>query len=338
MDFIRNKSSCFQVLAIALMLAMLAVPAEAFPSQTAGDSGQGVKVDLHHILISEANGVLEVREVINVVNGGNQPVTADKTLPEEEQYTFLVTLPSNATNLRFPDHIDAAKDIVSTATGFAYTVPLEPGMTELNFFYTVKPGNEGQFLLNRELVYPTQSLYYITRGGLGLSGPKMVYMGSMDMGEVYYWDDPIPGEDIVIAAGKNIKPDNSASGSTRSNLERGYRASFHSAGHIRFWNTSPFAKIEPHLFLAVFFGVLSSGTYFYLKGRQKEEEGAEHQSDEDKFQELLDRQKELLTKLAQAEQRHKAGELPQEEYQKLYRMYKEKLVKVKLQLKLLSEQ
>ncbi|MBS4024353.1 MAG: hypothetical protein KGZ96_01620, partial [Clostridia bacterium] len=213
MDIFRNRAIFLQVILIALVLAMMTVPAESFPSQDADYSGQGLEIDLHNILINEANGILEVQEIIRVVNGGDQPIVVDKTLPEEEQYTFQVVLPPSTISLSFPENIELDNDIISTATGFAYTIPLKPGINELEFFYKIEPNNEGQFLLDRKIVYPTQSVYFIIQGEVGLSGAKMVYYGNMDIGQVYYWDDPIPGEEVAVIAGKGIKPDNSGSGS-----------------------------------------------------------------------------------------------------------------------------
>jgi hypothetical protein len=333
---IKKQVLLWQLVLTAVLLVLIALP-------TGGaEANQKLEIELHHIVISEANGLLEVREIINVVNKGSEPVVVDRTLPEEEQYTFQVLMPYGTANVAFPEEIDKDNDITSTNTGFAYTIPLEPGITELDFFYTVEPHNGNQFLLSREVLYPTKNLFIITRGGVGLSGSKMVYVGTTDMGKEvvyqYYWEKPTVGEDMVFIAGKNVAVDGKVSSGGDSNLERGYRASFHSAGHIRFWYTSPFAGIEPHLFLAVFFSILTAGTYFYIKGRNKEEEEVKaQQDDEAKFQELLDRQATLLAKLAEAEKKHREGELSQEEYEKLHGMHREKLVKVKLQLKLLSE-
>ncbi|MBS4026577.1 MAG: hypothetical protein KGZ96_13050 [Clostridia bacterium] len=324
------------VITSSILLVLIALPAwEA-------DANQNLEIELHHMIISEANGLLEVREIITVLNKDDQPVVVDKTLPEKEQYTFKVILPYGTATLNFPEKFDMGNDIIGTDTEFFFTIPLEPGITELDFFYTVRPQNGAQFLLNKEILYPTKSLFIITRGGVGLSGSQMVYVGPTHIGnegaQQYYWEKPTVGEDIIFIAGKNVAVDGKISSDTNSSLDRGYRASFHSAGHVRFWYTSPFSKIEPHLFLVVFLSILTFGTYFFIRGRSKEDQDTKvHCNDETKFQDLLDRQMELLAKLAEVEKKHRSGEISQEKYNKQYVMYKEKLINVKLQLKLLSE-
>lgn len=110
---------------------------------------------------------------------------------------------------------------------------------------------------------------------------------------------------------------------------------FHNPGHLRMWYETPLRNFDPHLFSALVVIIIVAGigwfTYFQLKNRSLEEKMDEN-TDEKQFHDLVVKQKVILSKLVELEDKHKAGELSDEEFEKKTSAYREHLVKVKVQL------
>ncbi len=111
--------------------------------------------------------------------------------------------------------------------------------------------------------------------------------------------------------------------------------SFHNPGHLRMWYSSPLRSFDPHLFTAILLLILIAGIgwyfYFQMKHRASEEKVATN-NDENVFQELVVKQKVILNKLLELEEMYKKGNLTDEEFEKKAVLYREHLVKVKMEL------
>ncbi|MFN7253321.1 MAG: hypothetical protein ACK4M9_21475 [Anaerobacillus sp.] len=111
--------------------------------------------------------------------------------------------------------------------------------------------------------------------------------------------------------------------------------SFHNPGHLRMWYSSPLRSFDPHLVTAILVLIVLAGigwfVYFQLKHRASEEK-VEANSDEKVFQELVVKQKVIMNKLLELEELHKAGEIADEQFEKKGSLYREHLVKVKIEL------
>jgi Tfp pilus assembly protein PilO len=110
---------------------------------------------------------------------------------------------------------------------------------------------------------------------------------------------------------------------------------FHNPGHLRMWYETPLRNFDPHLFTAIVVIIIVAGvgwfTYFQLKNRSLEEKMDEN-TDEKQFHDLVVKQKVILNKLVELEEKHKAGELSDEDYEKKASAYRDHLIKVKVQL------
>ncbi len=111
--------------------------------------------------------------------------------------------------------------------------------------------------------------------------------------------------------------------------------SFHNPGHLRMWYSTPLRSFDPHLVTAILILIVVAGVgwfiYFQMK-HNKAEEKIESNSDEKVFQELVVKQKVILNKLLELEESYKAGQLNDHEYEKKDALYREHLVKVKVEL------
>lgn len=111
--------------------------------------------------------------------------------------------------------------------------------------------------------------------------------------------------------------------------------SFHNPGHLRMWYTSPLRSFDPHLVTAILALIVIAGVgwfiYFQMKHRISEEK-LEVNPDEKVFQELVVKQKVILNKLLELEEMHKTGTITDEEFEKKASLYREHLVKVKIEL------
>ncbi|RXJ01124.1 hypothetical protein DS745_10690 [Anaerobacillus alkaliphilus] len=116
--------------------------------------------------------------------------------------------------------------------------------------------------------------------------------------------------------------------------------SFHNPGHLRMWYSSPLRSFDPHLVTAILLLIVLAGVgwfiYFQIK-HNKAEERLEGNSDEKVFQELVVKQKVIMNKLLELEELYKAGELSDDSYERKETLYREHLVKVKMELQRFME-
>lgn len=111
--------------------------------------------------------------------------------------------------------------------------------------------------------------------------------------------------------------------------------SFHNPGHLRMWYSTPLRSFDPHLVTAILILIIIAGVgwfiYFQIKNRTAEDK-VETNPDEKVFQELVVKQKVILNKLLELEELHKSGNITVDEYEKKESLYREHLVKVKMEL------
>lgn len=110
---------------------------------------------------------------------------------------------------------------------------------------------------------------------------------------------------------------------------------FHNPGHLRMWNDSPLRDFDPHILTAVLAIIIISaiGYYIYFSFKNREQEAAAlDMEDEKDFQQLLSRRKAIVAKMVELEEAKKAGQIDDEAFAKSYKAYKDRLIKVKVEI------
>ena len=147
----------------------------------------------------------------------------------------------------------------------------------------------------------------------------------------------LAAEPVMVAqadnAGANEKVANSSYNPTK--------VAFHSPGHIQRWYNSPLRNQDAHLWFAfliiLIIGIIVAAGMLYRIRQQEAAKAEEANKGEKLYIEMVAKQKRLMAKIADLDEKLSKGEIQQEEYNRLRDEYKKTLVKVKLKLKELEE-
>lgn len=146
----------------------------------------------------------------------------------------------------------------------------------------------------------------------------------------------IQEEAAASQAGASTDNSTTAEGntSTTNNVTRN-SPSFHTAGHIRLWNTSVLGAFDPHIFLVVMgiiiFGGIGMFSYFAVK-RRNEEKKALDNTEEQVFQQLVKRKRAIMEKIIDLEERRTTSNMSDEEFKQKSLAYKKLLAQVNQEL------
>ncbi|MDW7674723.1 MAG: hypothetical protein SCK28_09325 [Bacillota bacterium] len=298
-----------------------------------------VSIDVHHILLKLVeDNKLEVREIIKFNNAGDV-IEVDTSLPTEEQPTLRVSLPKYFDELIIGEGANTNEELQQLEIGMGIIKDIPPGEYKLDLLYNLLMSGGDKFVIDKQIIYNTESFYILAPENILVMGEGVVLAGNAPMGDTnysqYFIENTVPGTELSIVAVKGEAPNSS------SFLNMGYsNTAFHSPGHIRFWNNSPFRGVEPHLFMLVLVGGLAIGLIVYIKKWKDNKSFAnngQNNNDDKEFKVLLAKQKILLEKIQEAKEQLDRNEIDQDAYEKMLVLYKEKLTKVKVKLKMLSE-
>ncbi len=323
--------------AVLMLLAAVSAAGAAVSSgaggtgQPAADASSAIKIDLHHVLIqAQGSSALQVREVLKVNNTGKTPYTGTAKDKGDRPEVLRLSLPDGYVNLSVDG---VSKDSVVTAqSGVVITSPLNPGITQVTLSYGM-PLTAGQLEFNKSVNYPTDILYVLSPQGelniRGDAGIKDYGIQNLD-GKTFHvllMDKALPGQKFNL----RISPDRVGQGYQEP------KSGFHSASHLQWWANSPMKNTNPHIWVAavvlLVFGGIALGGYRLKRQREIRKQ----QEPDDRLAGMLDdlviRQRRLLTRIDALDTRHEREEIEPEEYSALREQYKEKLVKIKLKIK-----
>lgn len=282
---------------VAILLILLLFPGAAEATSQALPAN-----DLHHIMFSlETDNQIRVQEVYrwNVAD----------SVPQEP---ILLNIPSGATDIQLTD--GALGQTISAEklerNGDRVTTPIKwvKGQNEVHVSYNL-PMVDGKTELNTQMFYFTKSLYVLAPAEvLNISTNQIQDMGVQSMNSKSY--SMFGGADINSGVGLKITVQQGAQRAEKSAVSKvspSGKIDFHSANHLRNWMNSPLRDTNPHLWLAfvslLIVGFIIALTY-YIRLKVQKQESAEQEQDLQKLYKYLQiRQKTLLKKLADVEQK-----------------------------------
>ncbi|PKM82066.1 MAG: hypothetical protein CVU89_06930 [Firmicutes bacterium HGW-Firmicutes-14] len=328
-----NRKILIIFLALALFISGTSSAGAYEPDSAAvplKSAGEGISVDLHHILLESAdNNTVTVREVLTVNNSLKKAFEGEEAVDGDKKAAFTVSLPGGYTSLQVSSH--SKESVVAGPDRVVLTSPLVPGTTQVVLSYEMPIGSS-ELVFAKTVNYPTEILYVLSpKGQLDLKGDQ----GILDYGtqnlegteyRVFLIEKALPDREFTLT----MSPDRVGRGYTE-------KSGFHSISHLQRWNSSPLAATDPHMWVAViiilFFGAVAAGGY-YLKRKHREQRLKEK---EERLAGLLDelviRQKKLLNKIDSLDRKNEGGEIGPEEYGDLRKQYMDKLVRIKLKKK-----
>lgn len=284
----------------------------------------GVQVGMYHILVGEPqDNRLTVQENVVLDNPGTKPVTLKEPL--------RLYLPATAVKAQ----VNGSLPAVLNDGAIQISGELPPGTSSVAYSYELVSDNP-HFDLSREAGLEAGQVFLFTpsNGTITISGDQIADLGLAQVGGQEYRVFAAAG----VTAGSQVRmlATVGAGGAAGTPAGKVPESSprFHNPSHIRFWYQSPFAGINAHLFLAIVIAVPLVLLIYYLRSRRRvPEASAGMVDDEQVFQRLRARERILLERLAELEDKFSRQEVAQVEYEREREIYRQKLVEVKLRLR-----
>ncbi|TDA68573.1 MAG: hypothetical protein D9V47_07375 [Clostridia bacterium] len=309
-------------LLIALVV-LLQVPAVA---RAETQVSPGVQVGMYHLILGETQDhKLTVQENVILDNARTEAISLKEPL--------RLYLPAGAAGPQVKSSLQTAiNNGVVEISG-----ELPPGNSAVAYSYELT-SDTPHFDLSRQVGLDVGQIYLFTpgNGGFSIFGDQVADLGLAQVnGQEYH----VFATGKVTAGSQVQMLATAGAGGGSSSAPGGpvpeSSPKFHNQSHIRFWNQSPFAGINAHLFLAIVIAVPVAILVYYLRSRRRQAPGgaAGTADDEQVFQRLRAREKVLLEHLAELEDKLSRQELDQVEYERLREIYRKKLVEVKLHLR-----
>jgi len=256
-----------------------------------------LRVKVHHLLMEAGEGSLLVKELLLVENGSDRAFIGARPVDQGRRATLQFTLPKGADGLQDLSGLMECC-VVPMESGFVDTMDVKPGVREIGFAYTIKPGSD-QYTFLRPLDYPTEGVNVFVGGGVRAESPTLEARGAVE----------IQGQRYLHLSGKALKPGTSLRVQLGSLPSR--------SGLVR------------DLAFGAVVLLLGAGVAYPLLRRRSHPRPASLTSKEAfeaRFHELI----EAIAKLDDA---FEAGELPPEEYKRLRVEKKTALLEVAERLK-----
>jgi hypothetical protein len=300
-----------------------------------------ISVDMHYLVVSPAeDGSTNMMNMVNYTN-----ITAEEYKGDGSGEAVLnVTIPTGATGFTFLDNKIAQRQV---DTGFITTDPIPGNQTVvLPYSYRIAKGEE----INLSFDYPVQAIQILVPEGMGSIEFKNITatnQGLFKMDDQNYQGYSVEGiqakQSFTMIYDKDKQPASNGSqsstaqgtGESSTNVTKTAPA-FHNPGHLRMWSQSPLRSWDPHVFLivmaAIIIAALSYFAYFRMKARAEEKRlGAD--KEENAFKNLMAKQKAIMDKILELEEKYDDGNLSEEDYKAKMNAYKQHLVQVKMNLR-----
>jgi hypothetical protein len=300
-----------------------------------------ISVDMHYLVVSPAeDGSTNMMNMVNYTN-----ITAEEYKGDGSGEAVLnVTIPTGASGFTFLDNKIAQKQV---DTGFITTDPIPGNQTVvLPYSYRIAKGEE----INLSFDYPVQAIQILVPEGMGSIEFKNITatnQGLFKMDDQNYQGYSVEGiqakQSFTMIYDKDKQPVSNGSqsstaqgtGESSTNVTKTAPA-FHNPGHLRMWSQSPLRSWDPHVFLivmaAIIIAALSYFAYFRMKARAEEKRlGAD--KEENVFKNLMAKQKAIMDKILELEEKYDDGNLSEEDYKAKMNAYKQHLVQVKMNLR-----
>jgi|GEM_PF-3301179 len=296
---------------------------------------QEIKVDIHHVLVESANdNSLQLREVLKINNTSKNVYEGNKDTGDGSKAVLNISLPAGYTNLVVTGI--SQESVIQNPDNVITTSPLKPGITQVSLSYNL-PFTGGDVDFAKVINYPTEILYFLSpKELLKIKGDKNILdygIQSLEGKEyhVFLVDQGRPGQQFNLY----IYPDRLGQG------YNGAKSGFHSNSHLQRWAGSPLRNTDPHMWVGViivlFFAAVAAGGYYLKKKRQQQKARETEERLARMLDDLVIRQKRLLTKIDSLDRQNGKGEISPEDFNSLRKQYMDKLVKIKLKIKELEE-
>lgn len=262
-----------------------------------------ISLDIEHVLVDVGDGLIMVNEIMVVRNSSDKAYIGKGQAGQVKRETLRFYLPGDATELLPREGLD--KDsIVKTPEGFSYTKAVPPGTTNVAFMYHLNFGGS-QTSFAKKLSYNAKKLFVLilnTKAEVDVKGLKS--QGLVDIQKKSYWS----------FTGDKLEP-----GTTFTISLKGLRKGS---------NTSLILWVAV-VFMLGLIGVLA--TYTLLRNKLRRKETVEER-EMDPRDLLRQERRDLLTAIAELDDRFENGAVPQDSYHSERERKKSRLVEIMKEL------
>lgn len=261
-------------------------------------SDRDISLDIQHTLVDVGDGQMMVNEIMVVRNGSDRAYIGEKEISPGKRETLRFNLPRQATDLAPREGLEQEK-MVQTPEGFSYTGAVAPGTKNIAYMYHLNfTGSKLSF--SKKLPYDTQKAFLLvsnTSAQVDVKGLKS--QGLVDIQGKSYW---------------------SFEG---NNLPRGDALITSFAGLNKGSNSSLILWVAVAFILGLI-GVVAA--YALLKGRLRR--GTAKKKEIDPRDLLRQERRDLLTAIAELDDRFASGDVPQDSYASERERKKSRLVEI----------
>ena len=161
------------------------------------EKNDDISVKMHHVLMDKDGDQLGVRELMEVENRGNKAYVGWREAEPGKKETLHVSLPDGASDIKFLQSSIGWR-VVKEKDGFLFTLPIMPGMNQLQFSYTIDTkGEDYKFL--KTLNIKTDKFWIIYPDGpFQVSSEQLEFAGPMEEKSKKYYT--LMGQDFPPGA------------------------------------------------------------------------------------------------------------------------------------------
>ncbi|OEF96093.1 hypothetical protein [Desulfuribacillus alkaliarsenatis] len=298
---------------------------------------QQLTIEIEHLVLErQGDNIISVMDMVALKNTSNEDIISNIENP-----AIRIAIPEHVIHLTVGmQGTELPHAVVDNEVVVDYEIPAERSMDfAINYFLSID-SEEMDFSIIRDYPIKTLNIYVPANAGFVIDSPHLTDAGAMSIEQRtynFYTISSVEAGQVVEAT--LIKRQSNQSIVTNDRIDQGYDG-FHNPGHIRFWEGSPFAAMEPHLFTLIVVIIIgfAIGNYFYrwhvddkkLKEQKKSQ-------DDDIFIRLYKEEAVLKKKLAELQIKLDNNEIDEEEFTKRKDIFKKKLINVKLKIKEFTE-
>ncbi len=322
--------------AVALLTAFSGSLATAATATTAaasagGPAGEGLFVDVDHLIFSAGDGALAVSEMVSVANKGKGP--AD----------LRIALPDGYTSLTMKEGLEAAKTTVKGNELVAAGV-VPPGQSSRFAISYGLPWDKLGSGLAKKVLYPTGNLYIlaeepgVSAAAVGLSDSGVQAMGERKFRQLAAGNLEA-GTSLTIQV-KSAGQASEAAGTATAEDSRILNKSYHGGpGNVRLW--ARYTGLKGHggligvLAFLLLVSAIGAGIYRVVRDRQKAAGSLQAQpaANGSAPAGLLDERRVLIEKLASLDMAFRSSKVSEADYRPRREALKARLVEVTLRLR-----
>ncbi len=150
------------------------------------EKDDNISVKMHHVLLEKKGDIIGVKELMEVENRGNKAYVGWREAEPGKKETMHISLPEGAADVKFLQS-STGWSVVRVKDGFLNTLPIRPGISQLQFSYTLDTKGE-DFKFLKTLNVKTEKFWIIyPEGTVQVTSDQLEVTAPMEEKEKKYY-------------------------------------------------------------------------------------------------------------------------------------------------------